>query len=828
MRNNYVFILVLILFSKLLFGQSLSNQINFKDAGGANKTILHSENDFVKSEPSDFIKSLLNYEELTQFILKGVDCDLNIITQPVSKTVCTGEPFTLSVVVGGTPPFYYQWKKGAQSIPGATSDTYTVYSATTADAGGYKCWPGSSCGRIYTNVATIVVNTSIIIDTQPISSEKCSGEDLTLSVTAHGSGILDYQWYKNNIAIEGAVDKDLALVSISNNDAADYYCKISNTCGNVTTEVVQLTVKNLPNITQQPVGAEKCIGTDFTFNVSVTDGSSYQWYFDDNIIDGATENYYNIDQISNDNAGDYYLVITNGCGNVTSDIVTLNVLSFPSIIQQSEDISKCEGSEVIFSVEATANETIEYQWYKGDAIIESETNPSYAISSVAAEDAGSYLCVVSNVCTKVTSENIILTVDFSPNITAQSENGKICLGAEFNFSVAASGTEPITYQWYKNGDAIDQTTKEFTINAVSLSDAGDYYCHIFNLCNEDASNIITLIVDTMPKINLQPENAKMCTGLGVEFSIDVIGSDPLTYKWYKNGSEIPSNENNFIFLNEVSVDDAGNYSCVVSNSCGSVTSNAAELTVDVPPLIIEQSTEGSICLGESLTISLTATGTDITYQWFNNDGIIVNADDSSLEVLTTGDYYCVVSGKCEPAATSETISVNVGIPPQIIEQPKDVEQCAGNSAEFSLVSDGTSLLYQWYLNEDPIVGANERTFTLPNITYPEDAGEYSCKVSNACGSEMSLTAKLIIDNSFIITSTPESLEKCLDANAVFSVAVDGTNIKYQWFKYDASIDGATLDVLHINHVTSDDDADYHVEISNACNSVFTRKCTSDS
>ncbi|MCI0474503.1 MAG: immunoglobulin domain-containing protein, partial [Ignavibacteria bacterium] len=66
-----------------------------------------------------------------------------------------------------------------------------------------------------------------------------------------------------------------------------------------------------------------------------------------------------------------------------------------------------------------------------------------------------------------------------------------------SLSVTATGTEPITYQWYKDGNEIaDETTNSFSIDSATEGDEGDYYCIVTNDCGEVRSDVATVTVNS--------------------------------------------------------------------------------------------------------------------------------------------------------------------------------------------------------------------------------------------------------------------------------------------------------------------------------------------
>jgi len=104
------------------------------------------------------------------------------------------------------------------------------------------------------------------------------------------------------------------------------------------------------------------------------------------------------------------VVVTNVCGEVTSDPATLTVNTAPAITEQPVSQEVCEGDPVTFNVVVTPTPPPSYQWRKDGVEIPDATGSVYWIESVTIADAGNYDVVVTNACDAVTSDPATLTV----------------------------------------------------------------------------------------------------------------------------------------------------------------------------------------------------------------------------------------------------------------------------------------------------------------------------------------------------------------------------------------------------------------------------------
>jgi hypothetical protein len=195
---------------------------------------------------------------------------------------------------------------------------------------------------------------------------------------------------------------------------------------------------------------------------------------------------------------------------------------------------------------------------------------------------------VSNSVGNITSRAAVLTVTATataPIITAQPANQSVQAGQSASFSVAATGSAPLTYQWRKNGAAIPGATGAlYNTPATSSADNGVVFSVVVsNAVGSITSANATLTVTaapSAPKITTQPANQSVQAGQSASFSVVATGSAPLTYQWRKNGAAIPGATGALYNTPATSSADSGAvYSVVISNAVGSITSANATLTV---------------------------------------------------------------------------------------------------------------------------------------------------------------------------------------------------------------------------------------------------------
>lgn len=172
------------------------------------------------------------------------------------------------------------------------------------------------------------------------------------------------------------------------------------------------------------------------------------------------------------------------------------------------------------------------------------------------------------------------------SITSQPANQTVTVGQTATFTVTATGTAPLTYQWQKGGVNISgASAASYTTPATTAADSGTKFgVVITNPPGSVTSNSATLTVNsapTAPTITTQPVSQTVTAGQTATFSVVATGTAPLAYQWQKNGTNISAaTAASYTTPVTTTADSGEQFRVLVSNSAGSATSNVATLTVN--------------------------------------------------------------------------------------------------------------------------------------------------------------------------------------------------------------------------------------------------------
>jgi hypothetical protein len=349
----------------------------------------------------------------------------------------------------------------------------------------------------------------------------------------------------------------------------------------------------------------------------------------------------------------------------------------------------------------------------------------------------------------------------APSITTPPAPVTVATGANAVFTVVATGTAPLTYQWFKGETEIPTATAAtLTLTAVTAADAGSYKVRVTNAVNSVTSAAVALTVNApaagAPVITTQPASQSVAAGAALTLNVAATGTGPLSYSWYKEARLVSSGPTAALAITAVTAADAGTYRVVVSNASGSAVSNSAVVTV---------------------------TGT--------------------------------------PPSPPPTVQPPVvsGTAPTITTQPVSLAVASGAPATFTVVAAGTApLRYRWYKNGREIRDAEAATFSL-SAARLDDAAVYTVRVSNSAGQVTSAPAALTVNGSVTIGTAPASQSVKAGANVTFAVTAPGSGLTYQWKFNGRTIKGATSSTLSLPNVGALATGTYAVTVGNASGAV---------
>jgi hypothetical protein len=255
---------------------------------------------------------------------------LSVIQKPVitGQSLCGGEANTVLRVqtqIKSIPP-RYQWYRDGVLIAGATSTWINVTNIVAGDTRRFHCIvANSNGGSVTSDTVGLITGKAQFTTDLPAAATMQEGDVVSLQVAAKGSG-LTYQWYKDGNKVDGATNALFSFTAAAPGESV-YMCKVSNGCGEVSSQSHRLTVlAKAPVITSHPQSQSVIKGATVQFSVTATgSGLSYQWFRNGVAITGATAATFSIPVTALADSGSYHCVVRNTALAVTSSTATLTV-----------------------------------------------------------------------------------------------------------------------------------------------------------------------------------------------------------------------------------------------------------------------------------------------------------------------------------------------------------------------------------------------------------------------------------------------------------------------------------------------------------------------
>jgi len=437
----------------------------------------------------------------------------------------------------------------ASTILNISGGTLTLSNLTTAAAGTYQVIVSGPCGSLTSSATTLTVLVlPPSITNQPASQLVLQGSNATFTVSAAGTAPFTYQWYFNNNQLAGATNSTMVIANVQPTNAGNYAVTLANPAGSATSSTATLAVLVPPTITTEPVSQTVVSGATASFAVSAigTGPLTYQWLTNGAPLNSVTGTNLVVTNAQDGNATFYQVVVSSPYGSAASSVVTLTVLDPPTIFSQPVSEVADAGQTAVLSVVAGGASPLGYQWYFNSIPLANQTNASLIFNPIQTNNAGNFFVVASNQVGSVTSSVAALTVLVPPAITVPPLNGLAALGSNATLFVTATGTQPLSYQWYFNGVPLVNGSNGVTVacdiimtvvsnnlknpTGVAVDGSGNLY--IADTANNSVHKVATNGVITTLTGLVQPKGVAV-DSFGNVFIADTVNN--VVRKWATNG-----------------------------------------------------------------------------------------------------------------------------------------------------------------------------------------------------------------------------------------------------------------------------------------------------
>ncbi|WP_221031128.1 immunoglobulin domain-containing protein [Actomonas aquatica] len=777
-----------------------------------------------------------------------------------NQIVNAGEPADMeAITTPETGAFRFQWYHDGEALPGATERRFRIDSTTTADAGLYHVTASEDEVSLASAPVALEVLTpappAVFLSGDP-DLELNYGSALSIYPVVQSALPVTYAWTKNGEPYSSDLFLRIGLPSYPT-DAGEYVFTATNAAGSSSLPPFHVTApaNTAPRITLLSAPASLSPGDDFGVFLyhTGTPPMTVELLHNDDVI--ATQETwvqasFDIPNITAANLGTYRVRLTNVAGEITSDPWELAFREPDPLYLRIADGERTLFPGKSLTLLATSNitDSTQIQWFRNGLPIPDETHWSLRVDT-----PGNYRVEDYSTGKTLRSDPVIVvqTLDTPRPIFVRQPSDQVLIPGSSNhyIRVAAQCSLPYSLQWYHNGMALPDATS----STLQLSPNLAGTVHVVATTSEGTSTRsldanISIMPDRAPTILAHPssrivdEGQRSFEGVGLTFdfvpfgeNFYVTGSPQPTLQWYKDGQLLAEATGSSLRFSEVTLDHAGTYHVVATNSVGSVQSEPATLTVQPydGPKIYQQPNSLELIAGSSGRLQIVADSTyTLTYQWFKDDVALADGQSAQLDLTgagpaDAGTYHVLVSNKYGSTRSADTTVHfhRLADHPVLRSVSGDVVAAYGYETELEAAPYAPSLDVQWTLNGAPITQPLLRTSptSLPLTVSEDTVGTYTATVTTPDGTVT--TREIEVSR---LTSRPHprilrqsgSMPRSIDQPVRLYVHVSGEEpFAYQWYHKGEPLTDETGPELEFPHFTAAAAGDYHVEITNAWGSI---------
>jgi hypothetical protein len=586
--------------------------------------------------------------------------------QPASVVAGGSVSFTVSQVGG----FSYQWTHAGTNIPGATTSTLNLTGVHDGNAGDYAVIVSNAAGGTTSAAATLTVthlpNIVFVSDNGPLgfSGALAGTADDSFVTFLQNAGYNVIRYNSPNTAAELLTASDIA--ALNTNDliilgrsmgSAPFGAGQGNQWNtNITvplivqsaflTRTAQLGWFNGSDANNRIPMPLQVVNTSdpenaYLFSSVAMNGSVTAGNFDEAVGQGTSHT--------------FDAPVTGGNVLATGFGTNKVIVEFPAGTVVKGGADTLAGYRLFFA--------------SGSREPSGGTVPQAGVENLTATGESIFLRAVELALNGGVAPNL----GQGPAFTQQPSSTNACAALPLTLASAATGQNPLSYQWYFSDgstftNALSQgTNASLSFASLDATNGGLYFVVVGNAVGSITSQVATVSIVGTGVVVSAIASQTNCPGSSVSFTANATGSGTLTYTWRKGDTIVqgPDGNNTFSIPSTV-VSDSGAYSVTVVGDCNTVSNNFS-LTVVGLPTISAQPQNQRTPMGNSASFSANASSLPTqptTYQWLSN-GVVVagattpNLNLSNLALSASGSTFQLVATTCAGSVTSAVATLTV-------------------------------------------------------------------------------------------------------------------------------------------------------------------------
>lgn len=487
----------------------------------------------------------------------GATTALEIVVNGTGSVPGTFWEYTASIV---RPPLSYQWRRNGTAISGATNNPHVIVAAQPADAGTYSAGVSNASGGLLSTGAVFTVtgtNPPSITSITPTNLTVFVGSNVAFNVSATGAAPLFYQWQFGGVNLPGRTSATLAFGGAQFANAGLYRCVVTNAFGTAISPEVVLNVVSPtsgPPVITFPAALTLVVaqpGSNALLRVAANGEQplGYHWFRNGPTqpLPGLTTATNRLLNIQQSDAGAYIVVVSNRLGMATNLGWVVNVLAGGGGGTINLTMTPAMTNVLVFDATGSSNRLPVGARFLCQLYVATNTEPLWPLGGTGAFSPAGRTLGGAKRLTGIATGQVV---------QAQIRAWDSLFGASYEQAV-------------ENGGRIGSSVV-IPVAPLFGSAAGAPLLGLESFW---------LTPGLPPVITAGPQSLIITQGMDASFSVSAGGSGPRTFQWRFNGLDLPGANGPTLILPEAQPDQSGDYTAVVANHVGSVTSAVAVLTV---------------------------------------------------------------------------------------------------------------------------------------------------------------------------------------------------------------------------------------------------------
>ncbi|MBP5524209.1 MAG: T9SS type B sorting domain-containing protein [Paludibacteraceae bacterium] len=631
-----------------------------------------------------------------EYIL-GVDVEkkAEMTLQPLPAVVCKGEKIDLVADVQLPSSNAYKWEKNGSLL----SDVDLVTTDIPEENATYKFTIlGDACPDIEDKMI-VEVESMADVTLQPLPAIICEGEKVDLIADAKLTSTNAFKWEKGNDLIS---DADLSTSDIPTEDATYKFTITGDKCPAIEKEV-SVKVEKKAEVTLEPLPAIICEGTDVDLvaDVKLTSANTFKWEKGNDLL---TDIGLKTTDIPTEDATYKFTITGEKCPAIEEE-VSVKVEKIAEVTLQPLPAIICEGEKVDLIADANISSTNRFKWERGNELI---SDADLSTTDNPTEDATYKFTITGDKCPAIEKE-ISVKVEKKAEVTLQQpQPSVVCVGEEIDLIADAQLTSANTFKW-EDGKGQLLGDADLKISVIPAED-DTYKFTVYGDKCPAIENEVSVKVEKIAEVTLQPLPAVICEGEKVDLIADASLTSANSFKW-ERGNELISDVD--LSTSDIPTENATYKFTITGDKCPAIEKEVSVKVEKKAELSLSIS-DTEVCENTSVALSVNATNAPKLVWKQKNDG-----ESQFSEMSESGDVVNITATKsatfivessdelaCQRAVSNE-VSLFVEEPVSVSLKNVPTEVCEGTIVllDASITENCTS--YGWKKNENENFAKNE-------------------------------------------------------------------------------------------------------------------------